>query len=142
MFCRVMALAAVTMFLSGQLARAAENREQVEAYMSAALVERGAIRACIALQPEADRAEFVRLLDGSWLHDLRDTAKLLIEAGYPADFVRPLLIRLNLEHATPAFADREALTRFCATQGDWMRRWYNLRLMFPQVGLPGILKKD
>jgi len=113
-------------------------REAVEAILMRAGLERAAMRACAANERDSE-AETV--LTRSWRLDLTESWDVLRKAGYPEGDVRGYLDRFDLDKMTPQFRAPEGLSAFCATLGDWRKRFALLLVVLPQLELRKLLQK-
>jgi hypothetical protein len=86
-----------------------------EEVLTRAVLERAAFAACAATSPDA--ASAMETLRRGWQLDLADTTKLLAENGVPAETVRAIAARFDLDAATPRFATDAARSAFCAVVG-------------------------
>ena len=129
--------AAILVVLSGA-AWSAENRDLSDGILSRAALERGAFLACAGR--DGDK-QMIEMLTRSWRMDLRDSAKILTQAGYNGDYVRTLDERFSLDKTMPKFADPAAAARYCAMLGDWRNRLYRLIYIVPQLELSRSLKQ-
>jgi hypothetical protein len=125
-------LALATPLQAGEL-----PRDAIDAVLTRALVERAAFRACAGYESNSEaEAALVR----GWKLDLAETAEALRKAGYPDGDARSLIARLDIDKATPKFTSREALGAFCATLGDWKKRFELLLGALPQQEVRRVLK--
>jgi hypothetical protein len=111
----------------------------VEAVMARALVERAAFHACAPLEPHPK--ETVETIVKTWRADMKDSTDFLLKAGYPENYVRQLVARLDLQKATPGFPTRAALQAYCAMLGDWLYRLSIFQYSIPQFDLQKALKR-
>jgi len=128
----------VLLYLAATSAQAVERRELVEAILSRALLERGAMLACAQMGNAKEETDVLSL---GWKKDLADAEKLLRELGYAENYVRTLSNRFALDIGTPKFSDRVALTRFCTMLGDWKTRYFHLMLTLPDMELKRALRR-
>ena len=111
----------------------------VEAVLVRSFLERAAFHACAPLEPQPK--ESIEFVVKTWRADMKDTAEFLLKAGYPGDYVRGLIARLDLQKATPRFPDRTALQAYCAMLGNWLDRLSILQYSVPQLDLQRALKR-
>ena len=120
------------------LAQPKVAQEEIEAILSQSLLEQSAFRTCAIAGNDTETAAFVTK---GWQLDLGEAGDILDRAGYPADYVRALKARLDIEKATPKFADPAALTAYCAALGDWQLRRSMLLYSVPQLRINQALKR-
>jgi hypothetical protein len=133
----VIAFAAVALITS--IAHAEPRaRDAVEGVLTRLTLERAAFRAC-ALH-EGDK-EAAGALTRAWRLDLTESWDVLRKAGYSEDDVRAYIDRFDLDRATPAFATADAFATFCATVGDWRKRFALMLGVLPQIELRKLLKQ-
>jgi hypothetical protein len=108
----------------------------VEAVMVRALVERAAFHACAPLEPQPK--ETVETVVRTWRADMKDSTDFLLKAGYPENYVRQLVARLDLQ---PGFPTRAALQAYCAMLGDWLYRLSIFQYSILQFDLQKALKR-
>jgi hypothetical protein len=127
-----------TVLLYAGATHAAEYRSMVEAVVSRAVLERGAMLACA--RKDKDR-ETTEALERGWKADIDDTSKLLRELGYAADYVDTFAGRFNIETATPRFTDDAAAQKFCAMLGDWRRHYFAFFFLAPHLEIKRLSQK-
>ena len=132
-------LLSVVAFSGPATAQAVKRDPAVEAILSEALVERGAFAACARIAP--NKAQPVEQVATSWQLDLNDTAKLLRRSGYDAGYVEALVVRSDLDTATPRFSAPAQLAAYCGTLGDWQERLADFKNIVPQESIDRLLKR-
>ncbi len=134
---RVIAFALLGLTMLAPLHAAELPRDAIDAVLTRALLERAAFRACAAYENNSDAdAVLVR----GWKLDLAESAEELRKAGYSDKDARALVERLDIDRAAPKFASRDALGAFCATLGDWKKRFELLLGAVPQLEVRRVLK--
>jgi len=134
---RVIASALLGLTMIAPLHAGELPRDAIDAALTRALLERAAFRACATYE---NNSEAEAVLVRGWKLDLADTATELRRAGYPDGDARALIEQLDIDKATPKFASREALGAFCATLGDWKKRFALLLGLVPQLEVRRVLK--
>lgn len=134
----VITLLGVTAFQTSGSADPLAAKNPIDAVLSRSLVERGAMIACAALDDDADTIKFLKI---SWERDIAAVKEDLLKAGFDDSAIHTLVDHLDIEKATPRFADRAALTAYCSTLGDWKPRWQMFMVSMPQFELRRVLDK-
>ena len=128
----------VLLYFAAASAQAVERRDLVEAILSRALLERGAMLACAQKDNLKEDTDVLTL---GWKKDLADAEKLLRELRYAEDYIRTLGTRFALDIGIPQFSDQAALARFCTMLGDWKKRYFQLMFTLPDVELKRALRR-
>ena len=134
----VVALWGMTAIHASGFADPLAAKNPIDAVLSRSLLERGAMIACAALDDDADTIKFLKV---SWERDITSVKEVLQKAGYDDSAIHTLVEHLDIEKATPRFADRAALTAYCSTLGDWKLRWQLFMVSVPQFELRRVLEK-
>jgi hypothetical protein len=134
----IAAFGAAALCTGTSLAQQKPAPEEIEAILGQSLLEQAAFRTCATAENDTETAGFITK---GWPLDLEETASALLQAGYPDSYIRALKARLDIDKATPKFADRAALTAYCATLGDWQRRRALFFFSSPQVRIKQVLKR-
>ncbi|WP_441708460.1 hypothetical protein [Hyphomicrobium sp. 2TAF46] len=134
----VIALWGMTALQTSGFAEPLAAKNPIDAVLSRSLVERGAMIACAALDDDADTIKFLKI---SWERDIAAVKEDLLKAGFDDSAIHTLVDHLDIEKATPRFADRPALTAYCSTLGDWKLRWQMFMVSMPQFELRRVLDK-
>ncbi|RUP08458.1 hypothetical protein [Hyphomicrobium sp.] len=134
----VIALLGLTAFQISGFAETPAAKSPIDAVLSRALLERGAMIACAAVDDDADTIKFLKI---SWERDIAAVKEDLQKAGYDDSAIHMLVDHLDIDKATPRFADRAALTAYCSTLGDWKMRWQLFLVSVPQFELRRVLDK-
>lgn len=113
-------------------------KNPIDAVLSRALLERGAMIACAALDDDADTLKFLKI---SWERDIASVKEVLQKSGFDDSAIHTLVDHLDIEKATPRFADRAALSAYCSTLGDWKLRWELFMVSVPQFEIRRVLEK-
>lgn len=114
------------------------TKNPIDAVLSRALLERGAMIACAGLDDDTETIKFLKV---SWERDIAAVKEVLQKEGYEEKDILTLIEPLDLEKATPRFADRAALTAYCSTLGDWKLRWEIFMTSMPQLELRRVLER-
>jgi len=134
----VIALFGMTVLQTSGFADPLAAKNPIDAVLSRSLLERGAMIACAAVDDDADTIKFLKI---SWDRDIASVKEVLQKAGYDDNTIHMLVDHLDIEKATPRFADRAALTAYCSTLGDWKLRWQLFLVSMPQFELRRVLDK-
>ncbi len=134
----VIALSGLTALQTSGFAETPAAKNPIDAVLSRALLERGAMIACAAVDEDVDTIKFLKI---SWERDIAAVKEDLQKAGYDDGAIHTLVDHLDIDKATPRFADRAALTAYCSTLGDWKLRWQLFMVSMPQFELRRVLDK-
>ncbi|MBS0267796.1 MAG: hypothetical protein JSS54_02330 [Proteobacteria bacterium] len=134
----VIALLGLTALQTSGFTEPLAAKHPIEAVLSRSLLERGAMIACATLDDNADTVKFLKV---SWERDMASVKEVLLKSGYDDNAIHTLVDHLDIDKATPRFADRAALTAYCSTLGDWKMRWQLFMVSVPQFELRRVLDK-